>query len=103
MSAGRTYNYDSTCHDDAAQAIQQADSDIRNELDACDTFAMQHMSEEDWSGPVSRQTYDDAKTRWNSDFTAMQNVLTKASPVLQNVKDNYDQTDHRIKRRFSSH
>ncbi len=93
-----TYKYGANTHNDAAQAISKADSAIRQELDQCNSMAMQNL--DSWISNMSKVQYDAHKATWDAAFKKMQDILAKAAPALMNCHDEYEAHDRSVKAMF---
>ncbi len=98
MSDGDIYvNYGSV--NDVEDALQAATNAVSQILDSINTAVGPLVAS--WQGS-SQDAYSQIQTKWNSDTTDMQNLLSQYAPTLDEIKTNYGSTDNNLALQWSA-
>jgi WXG100 family type VII secretion target len=84
---------------DVETALQDCDKAVGQILDEVNTAIQPMMSS--WQGS-SQEAYGQVQTKWNSDLTDMQSVLSQYAPTLDEMKLNYGNTDNSLALQWSA-
>ena len=83
---------------DVEDALQDCDKAVGQILDQVNTAIQPMMSS--WQGS-SQEVYGQVQTKWNSDLSDMQNVLSQYAPTLDEMKISYGTTDNNLALQWS--
>jgi WXG100 family type VII secretion target len=83
---------------DVEDVLRDCDQAVGQILDQVNTAIQPMMSS--WQGS-SQEAYGQVQTKWNSDLSDMQNVLSQYAPTLDEMKINYGTTDNNLALQWS--
>ncbi len=83
---------------DVEDVLRDCDTAVGQVLDQVNTAIQPMMSS--WQGS-SQEAYGQVQTKWNSDLSDMQNVLSQYAPTLDEMKINYGTTDNNLALQWS--
>src|SRR5712691_7884031 len=83
---------------DVEDVLRDCDTAVGQVLDQVNTAIQPMMSS--WQGS-SQEAYGQVQTKWNSDLSDMQNVLSQYTPTLDEMKINYGTTDNNLALQWS--